>query len=278
MKILRVFPQRTSHTPDDDMVFIGDPPLYRPDADEVHVSCTFTWDKPTCERLKLAWGQYYPIVKLGGVAYDDPGNGFIPGMYLKRGITFTSRGCNNNCPWCLVPIREGKIRLLPIQEGNIIQDNNVLQCPRNHIDEVFDMLSHQNQIQFSGGLDSRLITQYIADRLRSLRIKSLFFACDTDNSIQHLRKALKLLSLPNDKIRCYVLLKFNPDETMLHAMMRLIEVYEAGATPFAQLYQPPDRRIEYPHEWKRFARIWQRPAGTKSFIKNILNYNITGRI
>lgn len=143
MKILRVFPRRTSHTPKDDLVFIGDPPLERPDADEVHVSCTFTWDKQKAERLQKAWAQYYPMVKLGGPAYDAPGNGFTPGMYLKHGITTTSRGCNNNCPWCLVPKREGKIRLLPITEGNILQDNNILQCPQSHIDAVWDMLSHQ---------------------------------------------------------------------------------------------------------------------------------------
>lgn len=72
-KILRVFPQRTSHTPDDDLAFIGDPPLFRPEVDEVHVSCTFLYDKPEAERLADAWSKYYPEVKLGGPAYDDPG-------------------------------------------------------------------------------------------------------------------------------------------------------------------------------------------------------------
>jgi len=69
----------------DEMAFIGDPQLERPEADEVHISCTFTWDKPEAERLKMAWGQYYPVVKIGGPAYDDPGNGFTPGFYLKEG-------------------------------------------------------------------------------------------------------------------------------------------------------------------------------------------------
>ena len=35
MKIARVFPRRTSATPDDDLAFVGDPPPSPPDVDEV---------------------------------------------------------------------------------------------------------------------------------------------------------------------------------------------------------------------------------------------------
>ena len=275
--IIRVFPKRTSHTPIDGMVFIGDPPLERPDADEVHISCTFTWDKSVAERLRLAWLQYYPIVKIGGPAYDDPCNGFTPGMYLKQGITTTSRGCNNQCPWCLAWKREGNIRELPIYLGNILQDNNLLQCSPDHIGKVLDMLQNQCQIRFTGGLEAGLVTQPIADRIRGLRVKEIFLACDTDGAIKPLRKALKLLQLPRDKARCYVLLKYNPEETMLHALLRLLQIWEAGAKPFAQLYQPPDKKIDYPVEWLRFVRTWQRPAGTAAFIKDMLNSNKKGR-
>lgn len=270
MRILRVFPRRTSHTPKDNIAFVGDPPLDRPEADEVHVSCTFTWDKPVAERLKLAWGQYYPVVKLGGPAFDDPGDGFTPGMYLREGIITTSRGCNNNCPWCFVPEREGKIRELPVTSGNIIQDNNLLQCSPAHIDRVFDMLQSQSRIEFTGGLDARLINSRIADRIRSLKVEQMFLACDTEDAIKPLRKALKLLQISRHKARCYVLLKFDAEETMVHALARLLQVWDAGAKPSAQLYQPKDRFIEYPPEWLRFQRIFERPAATHGYINKIL--------
>lgn len=51
MKIIRVFPHRTSYTPDDDYVFIGMPPFLLPEHDEVHISCTFTWDRDYCKEL-----------------------------------------------------------------------------------------------------------------------------------------------------------------------------------------------------------------------------------
>ncbi len=268
MNLIRVFPCHTSFTPNDDMVFIGDPPLDRPPADEVHISCAFTWDKSKADRLQKAWSQYYPIVKLDGPAYDNKCNGFIPGMYVKKGVVFTSRGCNNQCPWCLAWKREDKLRTLEVTVGNIIQDNNLLQCPQDHLAKVFDMLRIQRNIQFSGGLDARLVTAKIADDIRSLRIGQVFLACDAKESIKPLREATKKLCLPRDKVRCYVLLKFNPNETISEATERLTDVWNAGAIPFAQLYQPPDKWIDYPLEWTRFQRTWQRPAAMKVVIRD----------
>ena len=43
MSILRVFPRRTTATPTDECAFIGNPPMFWPEADEVHVSVAFTW-------------------------------------------------------------------------------------------------------------------------------------------------------------------------------------------------------------------------------------------
>lgn len=266
MEILRVFPRRTNCTPKDDMVFVGNPPLERPQADEVHVSCTFTWDKPKAEMLAQAWGQYYSTVKIGGCAYDDPCNGFILGRYIRQGITFTSRGCNNQCPWCLAWKREGKLRELPIIEGNVIQDNNFFQCSDQHIEKVFTMLKGQHGIQFSGGLDARLITDDLADDLRGLRIGQIFLACDTDSAIKPLKRAIKRLQMPRQKIRCYVLIAYN-DETIDHAEERLRSIYRIGCLPFAQLYQPPSHWIEYPKEWRDLARTWSRPAAMKAAMK-----------
>lgn len=268
MEILRVFPRKTSFTPCDSLSFIGEPPLMRPEPPndyKVHISTTFTWDKEDAERLALAWGQYYPI-KLGGCAYDDPCNGFLPGQYIRQGVVFTSRGCNNQCPWCLVWKREGKIRELGIHEGNIIQDNNLLQCSKQHIEKVFIMLKRQHNIQFYGGLDARLITDKIADQLRDLRIRQIFLACDTDSAIKPLERAIKKLQMPQQKVRCYVLIAFN-SETISHAEERLLTVFKSGCLPFAQLYQPPGKWIRYNGEWRSLARTWSRPAAMKAAAK-----------
>jgi hypothetical protein len=263
--VIRVFPRRTSYTPRDALAFVGDPPLLRPLAAEVHVSVTFTWDIPEGKRLAEAWAQYYPVVRLGGPAFGDPGDDFVPGRYVRSGVVFTSRGCNNRCPWCLVPDREGPLRLLPIAPGHIVQDNNFLQCPAAHRQAVYRMLARQPRAAvFAGGLQADLVTDEVADELRAVRIGCVFLAADTDAALRPLERALRRLSfLRRDQLRCYVLCGYG-GETVEQAEARLERVWEWGAMPFAQLYQPPDQRLVYGPEWRALARRWSRPAIMKA--------------
>lgn len=127
------------------------------------------------------------------------------------------------------------------------------------------MLKTQKQIEFKGGLEADRVTSQIADGLRSLRIKSLWLACDHPNAIKPLKKALSVLQkvgFTRSHLYCYVLIgKDRQEETN-----RLYEVLHAGAMPFAQLYRDKDDSIEYDRSWKQFAREWSRPAISRSKI------------
>ncbi len=270
-KILRVFPRRTALTPTDYMAVVGDPRMERPEADEVHVSCTFTWDKAEAERLAGAYEQYYPVVKLGGPAFGSPVNGFEPGMYVKEGVTFTSRGCNNQCPFCLVREREGNLKEYDeFSIGWDIADNNILQCNSGHITMVMAMLRQQRHAaRFSGGLEAARVTDWFAEGLRGTRVSEVFLAADHDGALKPLEKAVNKLSfLGRDKLRCYVLIGFN-GEPLAQAENRLRRVWEIGCLPFAQLYQPPtEKRIKYSQKWRDLQRTWSRPAATKALMKS----------
>jgi len=261
METIRVFPRKTSMTPNDAYAFVGDPPLWRPEANEVHVSCTFTWDIEEAKRLQEAWAQYYPTVRLGGPAINGNHGEFIPGRYVKHGVTFTSRGCPNKCPWCLVPDYEGDLTLLDIKPGWIVQDNNLLATPRDHQSQVYEMLRAQKRkVSFPGGLDIRLMDNWVIGQLRALRIKEIFVAADTKANLPVLyRTRPRLDFLSRRQLRCYVLIAHD-GETIPEAQERLEAVWQAGFLPFAQLYQLPDRFIEYSREWKDLARRWSRPA------------------
>ena len=266
MRIIRVFPRRTSYTPTDALAFVGDPPLWVPEADEVWVSCTFTWDKAEAERLAEAWQPYAPVVRLGGPAYDAEAGEFVPGRYVKRGVTFTSRGCPNHCSFCLVPPREGRLTLLdPIPEGWIVNDNNLLACPKEHRQRVYQMLARQPKpATFSGGLQASLITDEIADELRGLRIEQVFLAADSEAALGPLGQAVRRLSfLPRRKLRCYILLAYR-GEMIEQAEARLERAWNIGVMPFAMLYQPPDRHIDYSRAWRKLAKKWIRPPAMKA--------------
>lgn len=181
MKIIRVFPRRTNATPNDENVRINEVPRMWDEADEVHISVTFTLDLRQAEFLEKQWIHVAPT-KIGGPATGIPGGEFTPGMYIKKGYVITSRGCNNNCWFCSVWKREGSIKELPITEGWILTDDNLLACSENHIQAVFEMLKRQpKRPQFVGGLEAKLLT---LERAKQLETISKRMGKSYNNSIQ----------------------------------------------------------------------------------------------
>lgn len=262
--MIRVFPDRTKWTPIDALAFVGAPPFEKPPQQPVRVSVTFTWDLLEGQRLLRAWSDYYDDVEIGGPAFGDPGGEFEPGRFIKKGVTITSRGCTKKCEYCFVPKREGVVRELPIKEGWIVQDNNLLACSRKHIEAVFEMLKTQPEpAEFAGGLDTIYLKDWHRDLLDSIRIKQMFFACDTPAGIKPLERAAKILQgISRNKMRCYTLIGFD-GEKLADAENRLKRVWELGFMPFAQLYQE-EKKIEYSKEYRKLARNWSLPAITRS--------------
>ena len=265
MRIARVFPTKTSQSPDDIDAYFGEPDLFTPNYDEIHISCTFTWDIDKSRRLADAW-KNKGLVKLGGCAIPTNNDNiltdnFVCGKYIRKGITITTRGCPNNCSFCFVPKREGKMRELPIVEGNILQDNNILASSKRHWRSVLEMLKSQRQIEFKGGLESSRVTDEVVEDLRGLRIQSLWLAYDNSNADKPLGIAVKRLNkyFKRDKIRCFVLIGYGED-TIEEAEIRLNRAWDIGTLPFAMLYKPK----EYTKDWKQFQRQWTRPAIIKA--------------
>ena len=264
--VIRVFPARTKWTPDDEFAFVGEPPFWRPGTSEtpVMVSVSFTWQRRRAEQIADSWRMYYRNVRVGGPAYDDPGGEFVPGRFLKRGCTITSRGCPKKCGWCKVPFSEGALRELPIKPGWIVQDNNLLACSERHIRAVFDMLRAQERaIFFNGGLDKHFLKPWHREMFDSIIVGELWFACDTTADLWQLEKAARIVEgIPLRKLRCYTMIGYD-DEPLPAAERRLEQVLELGFMPFCQLYQPPTALMPtkvYGAEWKAVMKKWCRPA------------------
>lgn len=266
MKIARVFPTRTSMSPQDKDAYFGPPGLFASQGyDEIHISVVFTWDIEKAEWLKKQWGMIAPV-RIGGPAIDGEGNGFVPGIYLRKGVTITSRGCPNQCPWCFIkkPLAE-----LEINEGNNIIDNNLLACSGGHLEKVFKMLKTQRRIKLSGGLEAGRITEKIVEKLRGLRIRQLWTAYDHLGHFKEVERAFKILTqyFRRDQLGCYVLIGYKND-TMDQAEARLRHVLEFGGMPFAMLYR--DKEGGYPQpekEWRKFQKCWVRPAYIRYILK-----------
>ena len=266
-RILRVFPRRTNATPDDELAWIGDPGLFIPEVDEVHISVAFTYDRTEGERLKAAWSEFHPTVKTGGPGMGDRGGEFTPGLYLKPGYVITSRGCPNKCWFCDVWKRDGGIRELPITEGWNVLDDNLLACSEKHISEVFGMLREQpHRAAFTGGLEARRITREIAMELKRLNPRPIFTAYDSPERAAYVAAAGALLQNAGfnyEIIRCFVLIG-QPGDTLQDAEARLRFVADAGFMPMAMLYRNGTGNVD--PLWRSFQRLWVRPASIKALL------------
>lgn len=256
MKIIRAFPRKTNATPDDENVRIGMPGMFD-ECDEVHISVTFDWDKKYAEEMEYQWKPYAGKTFLHGPAYNHPGGEFEPGMYLKKGYTITSRGCPNKCWFCQAWKNEGnEIRELPIKEGFIVLDNNLLACSKEHILSVFDMLSIQKEkARFTGGLEAKRFKDWHCALLKVAKPKTVFFAYDEPDDWEPLVEACKklkrweMLKKTEHIYCCYVLIGY-PRDTIDKAEKRLNDVVNLGLFPQAMLYENDDIT------WKRFQREW----------------------
>lgn len=245
-----------------------------PSAPEYRV--TFSYDKAAAERLAEQWRSVAPV-KIGGVAYGDNSLEFIPGRYIKPGYTITSRGCPRRCWFCSVWKKWSEANVLPIYDGWNVLDDNLLACPRDHVEAVFAMLRRQKRadwpswdgrVEFTGGLEALALQDYQVDLLASLTPRpNMFFAYDPGDEFETLESAARRMlaagfTRESHRLRVYVMMGY-PKDTLALASARLQQMVDIGFTPFAMLWKPENAAGEKHtpgEEWHAFRRQWTRPA------------------
>jgi len=171
-------------------------PLSQKDCDAIYVSCIFDWNKNKAK-------EWEGIAEIGGTGYslDICLPTEIENIKPHINLGFTTRGCIRNCPFCVVPKKEGKTRivgdLLDLWDGKskdiMLMDNNILALP-----EHFRLICEQAQknrirIDFNQGLDHRLLNKDIVSILKQTPHKEYRFSWDNINSEQTVLNAINLL-------------------------------------------------------------------------------------
>lgn len=116
-------------------------------------------------------------------------------------IGYLTRGCIRNCPWCVVPKKEGKIKpyrkwqdvVRHDKDKLILMDNNILACDYG-IGQLEDMIGSRYKIDVNQGMDARLVTPEIAEILSRLSwIRHIRFSCDQKSQIEPVRRTIEFL-------------------------------------------------------------------------------------
>lgn len=234
------------HKEQGDLVEWYDPLFSRPD--RIYASKVFSF---TPDFLDYAAGDPEPVC--GGTGYDpdvklpDEIERMIPDYSLypdfPSALGFLTRGCIRNCPWCIVPKKEGRLREVDdierVSAGRkevVLMDNNFLAADEEFVREQLEKAARRRlKLDFNQGLDARLVTPENARLLADCRwIRYIRFSCDTVAMIEPIRRAVSLIRENGCKreIFCYMLVQDIGD-----AEARLCALVDLNVIPFAQPFR-----------------------------------------
>lgn len=224
----------------------------------------------------------------GGTGYDiqsqlpdyidklQPDYSIYPNIPADTAYGFLTRGCPNKCPWCVVPIKEGKIR--PYMDVTdiaingrtklVLMDNNILAAGDYAIEQLQKIIDRGYRIDFNQALDARLVTDRIAQQLAKIKWldnNRIRFGCDTHKQIEDCERAMDLITgygftgqfflytmLNNDFHECY--------DRINHWWKRMRQVREQHegrpVYAYAQPYRDPSNPSHQIPQWQKDMAGW----------------------
>lgn len=177
-------------------------------------------------------------------------------------VGFTTRGCPNHCPWCVVPQKEGDIKayrqwkdLVRQDSGKLVlMDNNILSCDFG-VSQLESLIGSGYSIDLNQGMDARLVDRPIARILARLKwIRNIRFSCDQIPQIEAIVNTCELLKEYGVKpYRIFIYLLVTKD--VQNAAYRVEQLKKIGAiTIYAQAERNERRGIIPNREQLEFAQ------------------------
>lgn len=220
-----------------------------PDPEEVYISCVFRENRSKA----LGIARMYPDAKVdvGGSGVDlsktlPPEVDRMMPDYSLYGIDydlgFTSRGCDRECPFCIVTPKEGRFHRYqhPSEfhdRGHrkaMWLDNNVLLDKPWFYEVTEWAMAEGVSVSFNQGLDLRLVDAGVAERVASLRTMECWhFAFDSMSYRDHVERGLALLRDAGLNLRgCLVYVYIRDDSQFEDALARCNILRDMGTVPY----------------------------------------------
>lgn len=182
---------------------------------------------------------------------------------------FTTRGCIRRCSFCVVPEKEGRIRAVGDlysfwrdQEQVMLLDNNLTALPEHFERVCLQLIEEGVMVDFSQGLDIRLITAEMARLLSRVRLwKQIHFAFDHVAHEDAVRRGIDILAangVAKHKLMLYVLIGY--DSTHEQDLYRVEMLRGLGVDPFVMPYNRNDPYQRAFARWVNHKAIWRTVA------------------
>ena len=160
---------------------------------------------------------------------------------------FLTRGCPRNCGFCIVSGKEGRrsrkvTDLSEFWDGQKeikLLDANLLACP-GHETLILQLAESHAWVDFSQGLDIRLITPDNVVLLNQVRTKAVHFAWDNPNEdlTGYFQRFLELTAIKSSRRRrVYVLTNYG--STHEQDLYRIDTLRQMGYDPYVMVYDRP---------------------------------------
>lgn len=191
-------------------------------------------------------------------------------------VSMTSRGCPRGCAFCHVAAKEGRgsRKVADVKDfwsGQTeikVLDPNITACSEKR-DLMKQYLNTGALIDFTQGLDIRLLDEEDISDLNSMRIKEIHFAWDNpkDNLEEKFYQyAAVAKHKPHGSFgTVYVLTNFN--STMDENLHRIYALRTLGYDPFVMIYDRPhaSKEIKMLQRWCNNRRIFKSCADFKDY-------------
>lgn len=177
-----------------------------------------------------------------------PDYSLYPDLTKNTAYGFLTRGCPNNCGFCIISQKEG---LLSKKVANLSEfwdgqryikllDANILAC-RDKIALLQQLADSGAWVDFTQGLDARFITDSVIEMIKKVKIKQIHFAFDQMKNEREIIRGLKLFKQKTnfDDRRVSVYILTNYDTNFDDDMYRLRAVQSVGFKPDIRIYRKP---------------------------------------
>jgi len=180
---------------------------------------------------------------------------------------YLTRGCPRGCEFCIVGQKEG---LKSYKVANLSQfwngqkyikllDPNLLAC--SDWKEIMQQLVDSRvKVDFTQGLDIRLMTQSKQDMLNNMRIEVIHFAWDNfpdDNTYKMLKKYRPGFHFRGRQLKVYVLTNFNTTHTQ--DLERIYRLRDLDYDPYIMIYNKYNapKETRYLQRWVNNKQIFR---------------------